>query len=262
MEKNINSGALFEEIVEVMYKLRSDKGCPWDKEQNHESMKSYIIEEAYEVLESIEEKSYEDLKYELGDLLFQIIFHAHLAKEAKLFDINDVLSGIISKMKERHPHVFGNVKIDNSKEVLVNWDKIKRTKKKDKSILEGIPSSLPALVWAKRVQERAAHIGFDWDNIKDVIEKIEEEINELKYEYKNQKFDKDKIEEEFGDLLFSLVNISRFLKIDPELSLRKTVHKFIQRFTNMEEAIKNIGKKPEELSLKELDELWEKAKLK
>lgn len=130
MKKNINTGALFEEIVEVMYKLRSDKGCPWDKEQNHESMKSYIIEEAYEVLESIEEKSYENLKYELGDLLFQIIFHAHLAKEAKLFDINDILSGIIGKMKERHPHVFGNTKVNDSKEVLANWNKIKRAKKK------------------------------------------------------------------------------------------------------------------------------------
>ncbi|MDI6786515.1 MAG: nucleoside triphosphate pyrophosphohydrolase [bacterium] len=259
MKKNMNTNALFREILDIVDELRSDKGCPWDKEQNHDSMKSYIVEEAYEVLESIEEKNFVNLKYELGDLLFQIIFHAQLAKEANLFDINEVLLCIIKKMKKRHPHVFGDIMVNNSKEVLANWNKIKRAEKKDKSILEGIPNNMPALVWAKRVQDKAAGVGFDWDNIKDVVKKIEEEVSELKHEYQHQEIAK--IEEEFGDLLFSLVNISRFLKIDPELSLRKTIHKFIQRFTKIEEVIKKMKKKPKELTLKELDQLWEKAKI-
>lgn len=258
MKKETNAAALFEEVLKVMDKLRGKEGCPWDKEQSHDSMKSYILEEAYEVLESIEENNFENLKYELGDLLFQIIFHAHLAKEANLFDINEVLLCIINKMKERHPHVFGDIKLNNTQEVLINWNKIKRSKKKDKSILEGIPHNTPALIWAKMVQERAANTGFDWNNIKDVIKKIEEEINELKHEYQHQEIKK--IEEEFGDLLFSLVNISRFLKIDPELSLRKTVHKFIQRFTHMEKTIENMGEKIEDLNLEKLNQLWEEAK--
>lgn len=248
----------FYKLVKIMEKLRAQGGCPWDRKQTHESIKPYLIEETYEVISAIDSGNDEELKEELGDLLLQIVFHAQMAGEENRFDIDDVAETIVEKLIRRHPHVFGNVKVSGSDEVLRNWEKIKKSEGK-KSIFDGVPEGVPSLLKARRVQEKAKRVGFDWDNIDGTLEKVEEEFKELKEAIQTDK--KEKISEEFGDLLFSLVNVSRFLSIDAEDSLRQTIEKFMKRFKNVEKMITDKGEKNlESYSIDEFDEFWEEAK--
>ncbi len=249
------TGEKFEELMKVMYRLR--KECPWDKEQTHDSIKSATLEEAYEVVSAIEEKDYEDLKGELGDLLLHIVFHSVIAEESKRFDINEVIQGITDKLIRRHVHIFGGVEVKDNSEIEKNWETIKLEEGRE-SVLEGVPQTMPALHRAFRLQEKASKVGFDWDNSNDVWQKVIEEIEELK-ELKDEK-DVEKLEEEFGDVLFSLVNFARFLKINPENALRRTSNKFVKRFQFIEKKLKENGKKITESNLEEMDKYWEEAK--
>jgi tetrapyrrole methylase family protein/MazG family protein len=251
----------FQKLLDIMSQLRSEKGCPWDKEQTRESLKPFLIEETYEVLEAIDENDPEKIKEELGDLLFQIIFHCQIAKERNEFTVDDVIKKIAQKMIARHPHVFGERKLDTSEEVLRQWEERKREEGKLKeSLLEGIPKEMPALIRAQRLQARAARVGFDWKSIEDVLEKLDEELTEFKdaLRDKNQK----KIEDELGDLFFVLVNISRFVGVNPEDALRKTISKFISRFRYIEMKATESGKHLSDMTLQEMDLLWEEAKCK
>ena len=247
----------FDELLEIMEILRGPTGCPWDKEQDHKSLIPFLLEETYEVIESINKNSIEDLKEELGDLLLQIVFHAQIAKESGEFNIDDIITGISTKLIRRHPNVFGDEKIDTAEEQSVNWEKLKKQEGK-KSVVDGIPRAMPALSFAKRIQQRASTVGFDWQKTEEVWEKVIEEISELKHEIENQ--NQDKIEEEFGDLLFALVNYGRFLKIDPENSLKKATDKFILRFKKLEKRIEDKSLSMEELTLDELDREWNEIK--
>ena len=245
-------------LVEIMRKLRGENGCPWDHEQTHETLKPYLLEETYEVLNAIDSKRDKDLEEELGDLLLQIVFHAQIASEQGRFTIDDVAGTIVDKLIRRHPHVFGETKVNSSEEVLENWEEIKKREGKE-SVLDGVPESLPALLKARRIQEKAKRVGFDWDSIQGAFEKVLEEFQELKDAVGRRK--KKDIEDEFGDILFSIVNISRFMEIDAEDSLRKTINKFKERFQYIEQKVKNIGKKPlKNYSIQELDLLWEESK--
>jgi len=245
----------FDELVNIMATLRQK--CPWDKKQDHESLRQYLIEETYEVIDSIEEKNDEHLKEELGDLLLQIVFHAEIAKENRKFEIKDIIKTISDKLIRRHPHVFKDLKLETPEEVVTNWEIIKKNEGK-KSTLDGMPRALPALLKAHRIQEKAASVGFDWELTDDIFKKIEEEINELKESVRKKGIKE--IEEETGDLLFSIVNISRRLKINPEDALRKTNKKFINRFKYIEKKITEQKKKMENVSLEEMDKYWEEAK--
>jgi len=250
-----------DELIKIMSALRGEKGCPWDKEQTMESLKPFIVEEAYEVLEAIDEKDPEDVKEELGDLLFQIVFQCQIAKEKGDFDMADVIEKIGRKMIARHPHVFGDADYKTSAEVLVHWEaQKKREGKQRESLLEGVPKTLPSLLRAHRLQDRAARVGFDWDKIGDVMKKLDEEIGEFKeaMEKKNE----DAIEEELGDVLFMLVNISRFIGVNPEDALRKTISKFISRFRYIEMAAADSGRTLSDMTLAEMDALWDEAKKK
>lgn len=251
----------FNDLLEIMEKLRSENGCPWDKEQTHESLRIYLIEETYEVLEALDAKDKGKFCNELGDLLLQIVFHAQIAKENDDFQIGDVITEVCSKLVSRHPHIFGDVKADTSEQVLVNWEAIKKKEKKLKSqtgVLKDVPSNLPALMRSYKVQQKAAQVGFDWDDIKDVFCKIDEEVGELKEAYESK--DLERITDELGDTLFSIVNLSRFLKVQPELALTGTVNKFIKRFEYVEKRSLEQGKKLEDMSLAQMDELWNEAK--
>jgi tetrapyrrole methylase family protein/MazG family protein len=246
-------------LIDIMAALRSENGCPWDKEQTRESLKPFLLEETYEVLEALDAGNAENLKEELGDLLFQIIFHCRLASERGEFDIDDVIDGISSKMISRHPHVFADAEFKTSKEVLMQWEDRKREEgKMKKSILDGVPKELPSLLRAQKVQSKAAKVGFDWDRIEDVVKKLHEELNEFK-EALNRKAQKE-IEDELGDVFFSLVNISRFVGVNPEDALRKTVSKFISRFRYIEMKAADAGKTLSDMTLSEMDTLWEEAK--
>ena len=248
----------FDELVQVMEKLRSLEGCPWDREQSHESLKPYIIEETYEVLDAIDRKDDRELQEELGDLLLQIVFHAQIAAEQNRFTMDDVAASIVEKLKRRHPHVFGDVEVEDSREVLRNWEEIKKQEGKE-SVLEGVPDGLPALLKAQRLQEKVRRVGFDWKNIGGALAKVHEEIDELDRSVKQG--DQAGTEDEFGDVLFSLVNVARFLEINAEESLRQTTRKVTRRFQYMEKRIAEKGERPiEEYSLEELDALWEEAK--
>ncbi|MCX8129858.1 MAG: nucleoside triphosphate pyrophosphohydrolase [Clostridia bacterium] len=252
----------FSDLIDIMALLRSGSGCPWDREQTHDSLKKYFIEETYEVLEAIDLRDRDKLCEELGDALLQVVFHAQIATEQGNFDINDVITGICRKLISRHTHVFGEDKADTPDEVIGNWE---ANKKKEKGInsqtgvLKDVPSNLPALMRSYKVQQKAAQVGFDWDNIKDVFNKVNEEINELKDVYESENMER--ITDEIGDVFFSLVNLSRFLKIQPELALTGTINKFIRRFEYVEQESIKACKKLEEMSLAEMDVLWEKAKL-
>ncbi len=249
----------FQKLVEIMEKLRSEEGCPWDRVQTHDSLKRYLLEETYELIEAIENKDYKGIKEELGDLLLQIIFHSKIAKDEGRFDIEDVIEIISKKMISRHPHVFGDAEFKTPEEVLSQWnDRKKEEGKLSKSILEGIPLSLPALLRAYKIQSRVAKVGFDWDSINGVLEKLEEEMKEFKEAIKSGQ--SEKIEEELGDVLFSIVNIARFLKVDPESALRKTNRKFEKRFKKIEELVKEKGKSLKEMTLQEMDLMWEEIK--
>ena len=249
----------FEKLVEIMAVLRGEKGCPWDKEQTRQSLKPFLVEETYEVLDAIDEDDPAKIKEELGDLLFQIVFHCQIAKERNEFDIHDVIEQIAEKMIGRHPHVFSDACYETSEEVLTQWEERKREEGKSReSILEGIPKELPSLLKAHRVQARASRVGFDWKQAEDVLVKLEEELQEFRKALENK--DRREIEDELGDLFFVLVNISRFVSVNPEDALRKTISKFISRFRYIEMKAAESGKRLSEMTLQEMDAFWDEAK--
>jgi MazG family protein len=267
-------GDLFEELVAVQARLRAPGGCPWDREQTHLTLRTYLIEESYEVLDAIENGKPQDLAEELGDLLLQVLFHADMAREAGAFDISHVITGIHDKMVRRHPHVFGDVKAETSSEVLKNWTQLKAKEKQSssggradsqnqtQSALDGVPRNLPALLEAYQLTRRAAQVGFDWKEVKGIFEKLEEEASELRAALAAS--DRRAVEEELGDILFSVVNLARFLKFDPEVALKYSNLKFKKRFQGMEREASFSGRQLSELSNEKLEELWiaEKAKKK
>jgi tetrapyrrole methylase family protein/MazG family protein len=255
---------LFGELVQIMARLRGENGCPWDREQTHASIKPYLLEETYEVLESIDENDPAKLEEELGDLALQVVFHAQMADEAGLFTIADVLRGINEKLRRRHPHIFGDVKADTAQEVLFNWEQIKKLEREKAqgraSLLDGVPRELPALLRAHRLQEKASRVGFDWNEARQVFQKVEEELAELRAAMESEQ--PDRMEAELGDLLFSLVNLGRFIAVNPEDALRKTIARFIARFQYIEEELARRGTAPGQVTLDEMDALWDEAKAK
>jgi len=293
------TGSRFERAVAIMARLRAPGGCPWDREQTFDSIKTYTLEETYEVLEAIDHHDWEELPGELGDLLLQVLFYAEMAREQGAFSIDDVLDRLSSKLIERHPHVFGDVEANTPSEVLRNWEALKaqeRARKKAnagenkkgddptsdyESALAGVSTTMPALMEAKKLSSRAAHVGFDWDGMEGLWEKLQEEINELQDEVKQipelepleplaksssrqklrvpEELHK-RIESELGDLFFVLVNIARHLSVDPELALRSTNRKFRRRFQWMEKQLHAQGRKPQDAAMDELESLWQQAK--
>jgi len=252
---------LFENLLQIMDRLRGENGCPWDREQTRSTLKPYIIEEAYEVVEAIEEGVPATIREELGDLLFQVIFQARIGKERDEFSMGDILKVLKEKMVRRHPHVFGSTTVRNSREVLQNWEEIKKQEKNHKpkrSILSGTPRQLPSILKAQRIQEKAATVGFDWDNPEEILKKIEEEITELRSAVAEGY--RPDVEHEVGDLLFSVINLSRFLKFDADDTLRKCTDRFISRFRNMESTSDSRGTTLSSLSPAELDNLWKLSK--
>ncbi len=250
-----------EDLRLIMKELRSEHGCPWDREQDHKSIRMDVLEEAYEVAEAIDSENAELLKEELGDLMLQVVFHSEIESEKGVFDLDDVADGICKKLIYRHPHVFGDLQVDTSAEVLKNWDALKSKSKNEEKAsdrLKSVPKLLPALMRGEKVGKRAANVGFDFGNVNEVIERLKSEITELE-EALNSESDI-KIEEELGDILFSCTNLSRFLKKDSEKALTFAINKFIIRFSSVEALIEEDGKTFSELSQEELDEYWEKAK--
>ena len=249
----------FQKLVDIMTLLRSNYGCPWDKVQTSESIKPYLIEETYEVIEAIDEKDPVKMKEELGDLLLQVVFHAQIAKDRGEFDINDVIDKISDKMVSRHPHVFGDAKFETPEEVTKQWQDRKREEGKLKdSALEGVPKELQSLLRAHRLQSRAAKVGFDWAKVEDVFGKLDEELEEFKEAL--EKKDKKEMEDELGDIFFVLVNISRFVGVNAEEALRKTISKFISRFRYIEMTAADEGRQLSDMTLEEMDALWNEAK--
>ena len=290
-----STGERFERAVNIMARLRAPGGCPWDREQTFDSIKPYTLEETYEVLEAIDNRDWQELPGELGDLLLQVLFYAQMAREAGTFSIDDVLDRLSNKLVNRHPHVFGDVQAETSAEVLKNWEAIKAAEKKKQqaengaaasepdteSVLHGVSSKVPALLEAQKLSNRAARIGFDWPNVEGLFEKLAEETRELQEELK--KFPdpgprpqgrgiagsgrtvvpedlQERLEEEVGDLFFVLVNIARYLSVDPESALKKTNRKFKQRFQWMEAQLRRQGRTPDQASMDELESLWHQAK--
>jgi tetrapyrrole methylase family protein / MazG family protein len=249
--------AKFGKLVDIMKQLRGPNGCPWDKEQTHQSLRQYLLEEAHEVLELIDQQRYDDMRLELGDLLLQIIFHCQIADEDGRFSIADILDNINHKLISRHPNVFGNVNIRTADEQTINWERIKMTEGK-KSVIDGVPRELPALLRAHRTQAKAATVGFDWEKADDVWKKVHEEFNELKHAVEHES--DDAVEAEFGDLLFALVNLSRFIKVNPEDALRRAIGKFARRFQFVEQEIQRSGRSMSDCTLAELDAVWDEAK--
>ncbi|HBI6896839.1 TPA: nucleoside triphosphate pyrophosphohydrolase [Clostridium perfringens] len=259
--KDLGNKKDFQDLLDIIETLRNPGGCPWDREQTHESLKSALLEECYEVIDAIENEDEDALIEELGDVLLQVVFHASIGKEDGYFDIMDVIGGISNKMVNRHPHVFGNEEANTSEQVLVNWDEIKKEEKGIKTLTEemqNIAKSLPATTRAYKVQKKAKKVGFDWNDVNYAMDKVKEELNEIKEVYNCE--DKSIIEGEVGDLLFACINVARFLEVDGELALDKTIKKFIKRFSYIEnEAIKN-NKNLKDMTLEEMDKLWEEAK--
>ena len=243
-----------------MERLRSPNGCPWDREQTHKSLLPYLIEETYEVVDAVERGIDEELKEELGDLLLQVVFHSQIAKERGAFTIEDVIDSIAKKLVERHPHVFGGRDdIKSAEDVSREWEKLKEKEgKKRESVLDGIPSSLPALERAYKLQKRAEKVGFDWRSFEGIKEKLLEELDEIESELKRG--NREKLEEEVGDFLFMAVNLSRFLGIHPETALRKANRKFEERFRFMEKRAKEMGRSLGDMDIDEMEELWQEAK--
>lgn len=251
-------GELFEELVETVARLRGENGCPWDREQTRESLKPLMLEELYEAFDAIDCGNEKALEEELGDMLLHIVFHAQIGQEKGTFTIGDVLARIIAKMYKRHPHVFGREKVRDVDEVLLNWEKIKEKERKKGGMLASLPKSLPALLRAFSMQARVARVGFDWKNAEEVVKKVEEEWREFQEAWKAN--DAKRLEEEWGDLIFALVNLARHLGIQPEDALQRTCDRFAERFSFVEENLKALGKNIAEVSLEEMDALWEKAK--
>jgi len=255
MEQNLND---FYNLKQIIAKLRAPDGCPWDKEQTHSSIKQYLIEEAYEVIQTIDEDKMDKLCDELGDLLLQVLLHTQIAEEKGEFNMEDVIRSISEKMIRRHPHVFGNVEADTSDKVLANWDEIKRQENGGKySLLDSVPKNIPSLAYSHAIQNRAARTGFDWKDFDGILDKVMEELGELKEaETEAQKV------HEFGDLIFVLTNVARWLNIDPELSLQLANDRFYHRFKYMEEACNKKEVQLRDLSFDEQNVLWEEAKRK
>ncbi len=250
----------FDQLVALMAKLRAPNGCPWDRQQTHRSLRPYLLEEAHEVLEAIDKKDPDQVKDELGDLLFQIIFHARIAEEAGQFDIYDVIEGSVAKMTRRHPHIFGQTRLHSSAQVLENWEEIKKRERKGsgKLLLDGVPRSLPALLRAHRVQSKAARVGFHWVHVNQAMAKVAEEIEELEEAIVKQR--SRAIMEELGDALFALVNLARYADKNPEDALHQAVTKFIKRFSKVEQLTKKSGQALTDLNQDQLLELWQQAK--
>ena len=290
-----NTGEKFERAVSIMARLRSPGGCPWDREQTFDSIKPYTLEETYEVLEAIDNRDWDELRGELGDLLLQVLFYSQMAQEEGRFSIADVLDRLSNKLVYRHPHVFGDVTAETSADVLRNWEALKAEEKKKRleagrgktaqpeqpeSVLAGVSSAMPALLEAHKLSSRAAHVGFDWPEINGLFEKLAEETEELRSELKQlpspvhtpargvagsgkpqiPETARHRLEEEVGDLFFVLVNIARYLSLDSEAALKKTNRKFRSRFQWMEEQLRVLGRTPQQASLEELEALWQRAK--
>jgi len=257
----------FEDLVALQQKLLAPDGCPWDRQQTHETLRTYLLEETYEVLDALDSKDSKKIAEELGDLLLQILFHAELGRLAGTFDLGDVIESIYLKMVRRHPHVFGETKARDASEVLKNWEAIKAeerrsaekgSKPEQESLLDGVPRSIPALMRAHQLTRRAANVGFDWESVEAVLDKVAEESAELR---EALPAGRGRMEEEAGDLLFAAMNIARFLKLDPELALGRANQKFEARFRAMEQEARRAGRKLAGSSPAELDALWERAKL-
>ncbi len=250
----------FERLLNIMDDLRAK--CPWDMKQTMESLRHLTIEEVYELSDSVLDNDLPEIKKELGDLMLHLVFYAKIGSEQNAFDITDVLNGICEKLISRHPHIYGDVIVNNEEDVKRNWEQLK-LKEGNKSVLEGVPVSLPALVKASRIQEKARGVGFDWEKKEQVWEKVEEEMQEFKEHFNTEDgtvIDKENAEKEFGDLLFSLINYARFIDINPENALEKTNKKFIKRFQYLEQKAKDQGKALKDMSLAEMDIFWEEAK--
>ncbi len=254
--------AAFGGLVDVMARLRAEGGCPWDREQTRESLKPYVVEEAYEVLEAIDEGDVNKLREELGDLLLQVVFQAQVAREAGEFTITEVIQAIVEKLVRRHPHVFGDATASSAQEVLRRWEAIKRAERKDAggrpSALDGVPRDLPALLRAHRLQEKASRVGFDWDDAAGLLQKLEEEMAEFRAASRDG--GGPRAAAELGDLLFTLVNLSRTLNVNPEEALRATLARFIRRFQYMEEGMRQAGRPLTRETRPEMDRLWDEAK--
>jgi MazG family protein len=250
-----NIGSSFQKLVSIMDELREN--CPWDKKQTIYTLRSMTLEEAYELAEAIIREDWQNIKEELGDLLLHIVFYARIGKEQSKFQLEEVIETLCNKLIVRHPHIYGDVKVENEEDVKKNWEAIKISEGK-KSVMDGVPVSLPAVVKATRIQEKAKQVGFEWHNKEDVWKKVEEEIGELKERIEQE--DKKKIEEEFGDVLFSLINYARFLQIDAEAALEKVNKKFINRFVKMEETAAEESKNLAGMTLDEMDILWNRIK--
>jgi tetrapyrrole methylase family protein / MazG family protein len=251
-------GDAFERLVALMARLRDPGGCPWDRDQTHDSIKGHLIEEAYESVDALDSGRDDRFAEELGDLLLQIVFHARMAAERGAFEITDVIDGIVAKIERRHPHIFGDARADTPADVLVSWERIKRDEKKGKSVLSGLPADLPALMYSQKLQHKAAHVGFDWGSDEPVYAKLEEEIAELKEAAASG--DRKSASEELGDVLFTAVNLGRRMGLDAEMSLRAVAAKFKDRFQRMEQMAAGEGHQLAEMSLAEQDALWERAK--
>jgi XTP/dITP diphosphohydrolase len=248
----------FGRLLNIMDELREQ--CPWDKKQTLQSLRHLTIEETYELADAIIDNKITEVRKELGDLLLHIVFYARIASETNEFDIADVCNGLCEKLIFRHPHIYGDVKVENENDVKENWEKLKM-KEGNKSVLGGVPSSLPAMIKASRIQDKAKAVGFDWENSNQVFEKVKEELHELHVEIESNT-SKEKIEEEFGDLLFSMINYARFIDVNPEDALERTNKKFIHRFQYIEEKAKVNNKQLSEMTLQEMDEYWNEAKRK
>lgn len=256
-----NSSAAFERLLTIMNDLREN--CPWDKKQTLESLRHLTIEETYELSDAILDGDMNEIRKELGDIMLHLVFYARIASETNQFTVTDVLNGICDKLINRHPHIYGDVDVNNEEDVKRNWEQIK-LKEGNKSVLGGVPASLPALVKAARIQEKVRGVGFDWENKAQVWEKVEEEMQEFKAEYNtenNEAIDREKAEGEFGDLLFSLINYARFININPEDALEKTNRKFIKRFQHLENRAREQGKQLQDMTLAEMDVYWNEAKV-
>lgn len=265
-------GRNFQKLVQLQARLLGPGGCPWDREQTHRSLRTYLLEEAYEVLEAIDSNDPAKLREELGDLLLQIVFHAELARAKGEFDIGDVIEGIYKKMVRRHPHVFGQARARDAAQVLQNWEQLKATereaaagsssKPKFSSLLDGVPSTMPALLEAYQLTRRAANIGFDWENVEGLLEKLREEAAELRHALASRDTSTaQRVEEEMGDLLFVAVNLARFLGLDPEVALKKANRKFVARFQEMERQMRHRGRRLAEARREEMERLWEESKV-
>jgi MazG family protein len=257
------AGHKFNRLVEIMARLRAPDGCPWDREQSFDTIKPYTVEETYEVLDAIDRRDWRGLAEELGDFMLQAVFYAQMASEEELFTVDDSLDAINEKLIRRHPHIFGTGTAKTSGDVKRRWDEIKEEEKAGRGetprhLLDSVPRAMPALVEAQQIASKAAHVGFDWENVEQVFEKMREEIDELARARESAV--QDHIEDELGDILFVLVNVARFLKVDPEQALRKTNAKFRRRFAYVEDCLRERGKSPADSNIAEMEDLWQQAK--